>query len=80
MQLAWPAVSHWLLCMLLLIPVAVQSSPLSLWKIEHGQAVVYLVGSVHVLKVNDYPLPAPFQKAFDASQITVFEVDLAKAS
>ena len=65
---------------LLLIPAAVQAAPLSLWKIEHDQAVVYLVGSVHVLKADDYPLPAAFQMAFDAAQITVFEVDLDKTS
>jgi uncharacterized protein YbaP (TraB family) len=74
------ALAGWLVYGLLLIPAAVQAAPLSLWKIEHDQAVVYLVGSVHVLKAADYPLPAAFQMAFDAAQITVFEVDLDKTS
>ena len=63
------ALAGWLVYGLLLIPAAVQAAPLSLWKIEHDQAVVYLVGSVHVLKADDYPLPAAFQMAFDAQAL-----------
>ena len=45
-----------------------------LWKIE-GKGTVYLLGSVHVLKKEHYPLAAPLEAAFDKSKIAVFEAD-----
>lgn len=52
----------------------------SLWKIENGEATVFLLGSVHVLTPNEYPLPISMEMAFMASDQTVFEVDLALAN
>jgi uncharacterized protein YbaP (TraB family) len=37
--------------------------------------VLYLGGSVHALHSSDYPLPAAFNQAFDASSRIAFEVD-----
>jgi uncharacterized protein YbaP (TraB family) len=36
---------------------------------------MYLGGSVHALRKSDYPLPAPYERAFDASSRLVFEND-----
>jgi uncharacterized protein len=49
------------------------------WKVTRpdGKAV-YFGGSVHALPKGDYPLPAAYQRAFDASSRIAFEVD-AKA-
>jgi hypothetical protein len=42
-----------------------------------GQSnVVYLLGSVHVLKSENYPLPAVIEGAFSNSAIAVFETDI----
>jgi uncharacterized protein YbaP (TraB family) len=51
----------------------------SLWKIEGKKAVVYLLGSIHVLKEDDYPLAEPIEKAFTNSQVVAFETDIAAA-
>jgi uncharacterized protein YbaP (TraB family) len=48
----------------------------SLWKVEGKQNAVYLLGSVHALKKEDYPLPAPIEAAFTNSRIAVFETDV----
>ena len=49
----------------------------SVWKVSKGKHYFYLAGTMHVLKADDYPLPAEFEKAYnDASQL-VFEVDLS---
>jgi uncharacterized protein YbaP (TraB family) len=48
----------------------------SLWKLQGKDNVVYLLGSVHVLKRENYPLPAPIEKAFKDAQIVVFETDV----
>ena len=47
----------------------------SVWKVTRGTNVVYLGGSIHALKSTDYPLPAAYNRAFDASDRLVFEVD-----
>jgi uncharacterized protein len=48
----------------------------SLWKIQGKQAAVYLLGSVHVLKKENYPLPAQIENAFSNAQTAVFEADI----
>src|SRR5207249_1398026 len=47
-----------------------------LWKVPGKENSVYLLGSVHVLKKEDYPLPAPIEAAFTNSRIVVFETDI----
>ena len=49
-----------------------------LWKAQGASNVVYLLGSVHLLKPADYPLPAVIESAFTNSQVAVFETDLDK--
>ncbi|WP_369040181.1 TraB/GumN family protein [Stenotrophomonas maltophilia] len=46
-----------------------------LWKVSGaGDARLYLLGSFHLLKPQDYPLSAEVEQAFDAAQRVVFEV------
>jgi uncharacterized protein YbaP (TraB family) len=48
-----------------------------LWKVEaSGGATAYLLGSLHVLAADSYPLPAAIDKAFAESKTLVEEVDL----
>jgi uncharacterized protein YbaP (TraB family) len=47
-----------------------------LWKIQGQQCAVYLLGSIHLLKKEDYPLPAPIEAAFTNSRTAVFETDI----
>ena len=54
------------------------SSHHSVWRVEGKSNVVYLVGSIHVLKASDYPLPGPIEAAFTNARIAVFEADLDK--
>jgi len=46
------------------------------WKATRGQAAVYLVGSVHMLTTDFYPLPAALDAAFKDSDLLVEEADL----
>jgi uncharacterized protein YbaP (TraB family) len=48
----------------------------SLWKIKGPRNEVYLLGSVHVLKKEDYPLPAVIESAFTNAGVVAFETDL----
>lgn len=57
-----------------LLQPAVAKQPL--WKIEGKQATVYLLGSVHFLKKENYPLAAPIEAAFEKSKVVAFETDM----
>ena len=50
----------------------------SVWKIQKGESVLYLGGTCHLLRPSDYPLPAEFDKAYQAADILVFETDPGK--
>ena len=54
--------------------------PISLWCVKHGEATVYLLGSIHALRPDDYPLAEEIEAAFIAADKTVFEVDLHRGS
>jgi len=49
-----------------------------LWRATKGQGVVYLVGSVHMLTADFYPLAPALDDAFKASDLLVEEADLAE--
>lgn len=46
-----------------------------LWKVSDADSAVYLLGSFHLLKQEDYPLSKDIDAAFDDAQTIVFEVE-----
>ncbi len=50
-----------------------------LWKVNSPQNTLYLLGSVHFLKADNYPLPQPMEAAFDDAEGVVFEVNFNEA-
>jgi uncharacterized protein YbaP (TraB family) len=50
-----------------------------LWKVQSGTRLLYLAGSVHALSPDVYPLSPAFDRAFEASDTLVEEIDLAEA-
>jgi uncharacterized protein len=51
-----------------------ENSPL--WVIEGDSNSIYLLGSVHVLREADYPLPGAMQRAYEESEVVYMEIDL----
>ncbi len=47
-----------------------------MWRVKGGGATMYLLGSVHAMKEDSYPLPSAMETAFDSVDTVVFEVDL----
>ena len=47
----------------------------SVWKVSDGERVVYLGGTIHVLRAEDFPLPAAFERAYNAADEVYFEAD-----
>jgi len=48
----------------------------SLWKVEGASNTVYLLGSIHLLKQEDYPLSPALEAAYTNSQVVAFETDI----
>src|SRR5690606_30079998 len=51
---------------------------LPLWEVRSGGNTVYLLGSIHILKKDAYPLDPAIYEAFDAAKTVVFEIDLSE--
>jgi uncharacterized protein YbaP (TraB family) len=58
-------------------PASASTNRHSLWKVEGAKSTVYLLGSIHFLTEDDYPLPQPIESAFTNASIVVFETDIA---
>src|SRR5258708_3469236 len=52
----------------------------TLWELKEKAVTIYLLGSMHLLPENAYPLPVEMERAFQNSNRIVFEVDLGMAS
>jgi uncharacterized protein YbaP (TraB family) len=51
-----------------------------MWKVEGQGGSAYLLGSLHVLTEESYPLNPAINKAFAESKVLVEEIDIAEAS
>lgn len=51
----------------------------SLWRIEGGRSVVYLLGAIHVMHKEHYPLERPIEDAFDEARVVAFETEIGEA-
>jgi hypothetical protein len=68
------AINLWLL-LILLFTTPVQAKN-TLWQVRSGEHTLYLLGSLHVLKKDDYPLPPLLEEIYVASDAVVFETDM----
>jgi uncharacterized protein YbaP (TraB family) len=48
----------------------------SVWSVRSGDNIIYLGGTVHLLRPGDYPLPSEFEEAYQASSELYFETDI----
>jgi uncharacterized protein len=53
-------------------------SKATLWKVRGDHNSVYLLGSIHVLSKQAYPLKPALERAFDDADQVVFEIDLSR--
>jgi hypothetical protein len=50
-----------------------------LWQLQSGKGNIYILGSIHFLKRENYPLNPTIEKAFDSTKKLVLEIDLKSA-
>lgn len=67
-----------LVAMLLVFPLEDLNAESMIWRVEKGSEVVYIGGTVHLLRESDYPLPEEFLNAFANSDILVLEADMGE--
>ena len=48
----------------------------SVWKIERDGHTLYLGGSIHILRDDDFPLPIAYDRAYSSSSALVLEADI----
>jgi uncharacterized protein YbaP (TraB family) len=65
------------LALLLIVPqIGHAAEKHCLWRIESGDSKVYLLGSIHLMKKEQYPLAEAIEDAFKAADGVVFEADI----
>jgi len=52
-----------------------EARDLPLWELTHEGRTLYLLGSVHLLRPEVYPLDPAIYEAFDAAEVVAFELD-----
>ena len=63
-----------------LVPTQAASGKTFMWKATKGQGAIYLVGSVHALSQDFYPLAPALEDGFKDSDTLVEEVDIGEMS
>ena len=53
-----------------------QAKKTFLWKVQSKTNTVYVLGSIHYLKKEMYPLDEKIEKAFDQSDVLVVEANI----
>jgi len=73
--------TRWL-CALVLCALAgtatagTQGHPVTLWRIAGETNSIYLLGSIHLLREQDHPLPGIIDKAYNDADVIVMEIDM----
>jgi len=63
------------LCLIMAAPALCETS---VWIAETDSSVMYIGGTIHILRESDRPFPPEFDRAYDESEILVFETDPAQ--
>jgi len=63
---------------LLASPVFADQSghPVTMWQVHGASNSVYVLGSIHLLRPEDYPLPTVLDTAYDDAEVLIMEVDM----
>ena len=69
------------LCLLLLACSSLSQAdtaghPLTLWRAEGATNTVYLLGSIHLLRASDHPLPTAIDAAYEDAEVLIMELDM----
>lgn len=64
------------LLLVLPAPAVVEAHPVSMWQLDGEENRIYLLGSIHLLRADDHPLPTVIFEAYDEAEALVMEMDM----
>lgn len=72
---------RWPLFLLLFVVAATAQGddgghPLTLWRVDGNTNAIYLLGSIHLLRPEDHPLPRAIGAAYEDAEVVVMELDM----
>ncbi len=50
--------------------------PVMMWRVDGQSNTVYLLGSIHMLRAEDHPLPGIIDTAYDDAEVLIMELDM----
>lgn len=53
-----------------------EAHPVTLWRAQGVNNVVYLLGSIHLLREQDHPLPTVIDAAYEDAEVLIMELDM----
>ncbi len=65
--------------LLLLVLLTAAPAQTSLWRVVHNADTLYVGGSIHLMKANDYPLPPAFEQAYRWCEELILELHMDSA-
>lgn len=67
-----------LFILLLAVPAAADQAghPVTMWQMDGANNRIYLLGSVHLLRAGDHPLPSVIDKAYREAETLIMEMDV----
>ena len=56
--------------------IAADAHPLSMWQVDGQQNRIYLLGSIHLLREQDHPIPSAIIDAYKEAETLIMELDM----
>ena len=53
-----------------------ENHPVTMWQVEGETNSIYLLGSIHLLREKDHPLPAVVDRAYEDADVIIMELDM----
>ena len=66
----------WLCLLLLGTGAAYADHPVSMWQVDGGKNRIFLLGSVHLLRAADHPIPPVIYSAYEEAETLIMEMDM----
>lgn len=58
------------------LAVADNGHPLTLWQVNGAHNNIYLLGSIHMLRATDHPIPDAIYEAYADAEVVIMELDM----
>lgn len=71
----WLASAAFFVAALAGIPVVASGHPVMMWELQGETNRIFILGSVHLLRESDYPIPSVIYRAYDEAETLIMELD-----